>query len=251
MVIGAGNTNTFIEHAGLIRIYEKHNGLWDFVAEFRLRPSRDARDELTTGLGRAVAVHGNTIVAAAPRPTGAVFVWERHGGVWQFAAELESPAEDHGDTFGASVDIDSETIVVGAPALSGVSGRQGEAYVYERVGGLWQHAGSLLASDGFSGAERGDEFGISVSVLGERILVGSSNGNLNGPHTGTAYLFERTSSGWPVFENERLAASDASGFGGDNLGSSSVLTPCSAIVGAPQALVRTARTGKVYLFDVP
>ena len=250
MVIGAGNTNTFIEHAGLIRIYEKQNGLWEFVVEFRLRPSQDARNELTMGLGRAVAVDDDTIVAAAPKPNGAVFVWERRGGVWQFAAELESPAEDNGDTFGTSVDIDNDTIVVGAPAIgSSISGRQGEAYVYERVGGVWQHAGSLLASDGFSGAEHGDEFGMSVSVQGEKILVGAVRGDFNGQTSGTAYLYERTSSGWPLFENERLVAANSSG--PEWLGGSSVLTPDSAIVGATGAMVRTARTGKVYVFDVP
>ena len=72
--------------------------------------------------------------------------------------------------FGYSVAISGETVVVGAPFDDGAAGfDQGSAYVFVRSGGVWSQQQKLLASD----AASGDEFGFSVAISGETVVVGA------------------------------------------------------------------------------
>ncbi len=75
-----------------------------------------------------------------------------------------------GDDFGFSVAISGETVVVGAPADDGAAGIfQGSAYVFVRSGGVWSQQQKLEASD----AAAGDDFGHSVAISGETVVVGA------------------------------------------------------------------------------
>src|SRR5262249_28185291 len=120
------------------------------------------------------------------------------------------------DSFGFSVAIADDTIVVGAPfessASSGVNGNQddnntpaaGAAYVFVRdSGGNWTQQAYLKASN--TGAS--DEFGSAVAIDGGTIVVGAMleasgavgvNGNQvddSAPGAGAAYVFVRDSAG--------------------------------------------------------
>ena len=48
---------------------------------------------------------------------------------------------------------------------------QGSAYVFVRSGGVWSQQQKLLASD----AAAGDEFGLSVAISGETVVVGAAS----------------------------------------------------------------------------
>ncbi|MBI3459502.1 hypothetical protein HY009_01005, partial [Candidatus Acetothermia bacterium] len=99
------------------------------------------------------------------------------------------------DSFGTSVAIDGDTIVVGAPfadvvnadAVNAVGCRNtgtdcGAVYVFVRNGSSWTQRAKLTAKD----AASGDQFGYSVAISGDTILVGAYEAN-GGP--GAAYLF--------------------------------------------------------------
>jgi hypothetical protein len=74
--------------------------------------------------------------------------------------------------FGESVAISGETVVVGAPFDFRAAGfQQGAAYVFVRSGEVWrQH--QLLAAD----AAPNDQFGFSVGIIRETIVVGAPLG---------------------------------------------------------------------------
>jgi len=75
--------------------------------------------------------------------------------------------------FGESVSIDAGTVVVGAPGAFASGVRSGAAYVFERnLGGdeNWGEAKKLTASD----AAELDEFGWSVAVSGDTLVVAAS-----------------------------------------------------------------------------
>lgn len=118
--------------------------------------------------------------------------------------------------FGRAVAVSGNTMVVGAPYensnSTGVGGAQnntgatksGAAYVYVRTGDTWVQQAFLKADN----AQAGDEFGISVAISGNTIVVGahfedggvagvngdgSSNSAFN---SGAAYVFVRTGSTW-------------------------------------------------------
>ena len=94
------------------------------------------------------------------------------------------------DFFGKSCDLEGERLVVGA--FASTTTRPGSAHVFERQGGIWIQLARLVPSDGGPG----DEFGNSVGISGDAVIVGSEfNDNAFGSNTGAAYIFERAADG--------------------------------------------------------
>jgi hypothetical protein len=115
------------------------------------------------GFGASVAVDGDTVVVGAPGSSNfsKVYIYNRNqGGVglWGMVTSLADPSVN--DSFGASVALKSDTLVVGAP------GSSDSAYVYSRNPGnaaLWSEVAHL--SDPVAGPIIND-FGYSVAVDG-------------------------------------------------------------------------------------
>jgi hypothetical protein len=198
---------------------------------------------------------------------GAAYVFERNGsGAWQQKAYLKAPNAEASDNFGWSVAISGDTIVVGAyqeasnstavcneftstacdnagmdgPNNNGAGGA-GAAYVFERDGsGAWQQKAYLKAPN----AEGNDQFGISVAVSGDTIVVGAywedsnSTAVMNYPFglfsegatdAGAAYVFERDGSGaWQQKAYLKAPNAQAS----DNFGWSVAISGDTIVVGA-------------------
>ena len=114
-----------------------------------------------------------------------------------FVQEAELTASDGvaNDLLGTSISISGNTVVVGAPsaAINGRAG-QGAAYVFTQSGSAWANmheTAKLTASDG----KAGDDFGCSVSISGNTVVVGAENATV-GTNTkqGAAYVFTETGS---------------------------------------------------------
>ena len=156
----------------------------------------------------ATGVNGNQTDNSALF-SGAAYVFLRDGATWSQQAYLKASNTEFGDAFGTSVAISGETVVVGAFVESsdatGVNGDQtdnsatlsGAAYVFVRDGATWSQQAYLKASN----TETNDEFGTSVAISGETVVVGadgesSSASGINGDQTdnsatdsGAAYVF--------------------------------------------------------------
>jgi hypothetical protein len=91
--------------------------------------------------------------------------------------------------FGASLDLDAERALVGAPYLDAFSGA---AYVFELQAGGWAQVAKLVASD----PAPDDGFGQAVSLDGERALVGASGDDTLAVNSGAVYVFERHAGAW-------------------------------------------------------
>ena len=76
-------------------------------------------------------------------------------------------ADGTSSQFGFSVSVSVDTIVTGANWDNNSSG---SAYIFELIGGVWTQTAKLTASD----ASSDDEFGISVSISGETVVVGAN-----------------------------------------------------------------------------
>ena len=126
--------------------------------------------------GNSVAISGETVVVGAPlmirrRPDqGSAYVFVRSGVVWSEQQKLVASDAAADDLFGDSVAISGETVVVGALVMIGAAGiHQGSAYVFVRSGGVWSQQQKLEASD----AAADDNFGESVAISGETMVVGA------------------------------------------------------------------------------
>src|SRR5205085_3537092 len=117
--------------------------------------------------------------------SGAAYVFVRHGTSWSQQAYLkasnaEGASRYYGDSFGSSVAVSADTIVVGAlleaSNATGVNGDQsdnsmfyaGAAYVFVRSGETWSQQAYLKASN-----TGHDLFGRSVAVSGDTIVIGA------------------------------------------------------------------------------
>ncbi len=199
--------------------------------------------------GSAVSIEGDTIVVGADRDSskfsasgtgqpdgpGAAYVFTRSGSTWSQHAKLESFDGANGDRFGVSVGISGDTIVVGANKTDDTGSRSGSAYVFTRNPALdpcpidsqpdpWCEQVELTASD----AAAFDQFGYSVAIEGETVLVGSWFDDDAGDHTGSAYLYTRSGTTWT--ERAKLLASDAQAE--EEFGGAVAISGNSALIGA-------------------
>ena len=129
------------------------------------------------------------------------------------------------DLFGSSVAISGDYAVVGAPQDSIAGIYVGSAYVFKRSGSSWVQEAKLTASDGANG----DDFGNSVGISGDYVVVGAIEDNIgSNASQGSAYVFQRSGTSWS--QMAKLTASD--GAGGDKFGSSVSISGDQIIVGA-------------------
>ncbi len=153
------------------------------------------------------------------------------------------------DNFGVRVAMDGDTAVVGSQAFDpGGVMNAGAAYVFTRSGGTWTQVAILTASDGMAD----DNFGFSVAIDGETIVVGASYGDIGaGMDQGAAYVFEMPPGGWTdMTETAKLRANPA---GADDLFGYSVAIEGDTIaVSAPNDDIGgNADQGAIYVFERP
>jgi hypothetical protein len=181
---------------------------------------------------RCVAVDGDTVVVGASQKNssaGAAYVFTRNQGGpdnWGEVRKLTASDAAAHDSFGYSVAVDGDTVVVGADL--GNNGA-GAAYVFARNQGgpdNWGEVRRLIASDP-GGSNR---FGAAVAVDDDTVVVGAWGNNT---YRGAAYVFARNQGGpdnWG--EVRKLTASDAEVL--DIFGFDVALTGDTVVVGAPQ-----------------
>jgi hypothetical protein len=192
------------------------------------------------GFGRALALDGDRLVvaaAAADNRAGAAYVFARVGTVWTQQARLGAVDAAAGDSFGRSVALSGDTVLVGAPlkpATAGGSFANGAVYAFVRNGASWPHQAKLVASP----SQDGDSFGPALAIDGERAIIGAP---LAANRAGSAYVFERVGNAWA----QQSQLIPAAGVAGDSFGWSVALSGNMAIVGAPYAL---NACGANYLF---
>ena len=150
-------------------------------------------------------------------------------------SKLKASGVEEADRFGSSISLDGDRALVGAWADSS---NAGVVYVFEFDANAWVQTAKFSASD----TDPGDAFGISVSLDGDRALIGAYGDDDEGGGAGAAYVFEFDGTNWN--ETRKLTASDAAT--NHWFGSDVILESNRALVGAP---LQIGNTGAVYVFD--
>jgi len=187
--------------------------------------------------------NGNTV------DEGSVYVFGPLGidGAWVEWAKLTCPPvwAARADALGTSLAISGDYLAVGAPGDDDAGLDAGTAYIFERNldGGEWVRVARITSAD----AAAGDEFGISIAVSGDRIIVGSHGDDDNGTNSGSAYIFQRNqgqSNSWN--QVAKITPSDGAEY--DRFGSSVDLTDDTAVVGAQWDDDGGPASGSAYVF---
>ena len=174
LAVGAYKVDVTEQNQGAVYIYERNQGgadNWGFVT--RVTTSDPAAGDQFGGI---LTIDGDTLIAKTGEPNeraGNVYIFERNAGGannWGQVRKLIAPDGDPHISFGTSLALAGDTLLVGAP-IAGMCGneRHGTAYVYTRdQGGAdnWGFEQELNA-----GAAAGDIFGTGVAIQDDTFFV--------------------------------------------------------------------------------
>ena len=228
--------------SGAAYVFRRSGTTW--TQEAYLKPSNSGKDDL---FGRALSVSKDRVVVGAHgedscatgidgdqvdnncSAAGAVYVFEKQSGMWSQTAYVKASNAEANDVFGYALEIDRDTIVVGAAryysarishwggtpirpfitysyggedsCTDGVNAAQdsngcsaaGAAYAFFHDGTSWNQQAYFKAN----ASTDEHEFGASVSISGDTIAVGAPNGT-NGPRWGTegVFIYRRSGTVW-------------------------------------------------------
>ena len=197
--------------------------------------------------GFSVAISGETIVIGAQSffglNAGSAYVYRYEDSQWISEAVLPSPRGHRGDKFGSAVDIDGDTIVIGAP-LGGDYRRfqdgSGAAYVFQRESGEWGFQRELKS---IASTER--ILGFDVAIDGDRILAGVPIVLAGCARWGAVAIFERTGGEWPRIETLNAPFPGAGAFG-----MALDLSGDMALIGARSENSASSTGGAAYLYQL-
>ena len=227
--VNGNQANDSAVNSGAAYVFVRSGNTWTQQAYLKA-----SNAEANDNFGRSVAISGDRIVVGAwledssatgvngdqsnnsASASGAAYIFERSNGVWSQRAYLKASNTGQIDSFGESVAVSGDTVVVGAYRESsnstGVNGPQnnnnavnsGAAYVFGLSGGVWIQQAYLKASN----TEAGDIFGGSVAICGDTAVIGASSedssatgidGNQadnSASRAGAAYVFVRNNDVW-------------------------------------------------------
>ena len=211
------------------------------------------------GLSVSMSNDGNTLVFGASQEdsnatgingneadnslsnAGAVYVFNRSGGVWSQQAYIKASNSGAGDFFGTNLNLsgDGNTLVASATSedsnATGINGDQtnngasgsGAVYVFTRSGGIWTQQAYIKASN----TAANDNFGVDVYLSndGDTLAVGANgedssatgvNGNQSdnsASTSGGAYVFVRSGVVWTQQAYIKASNTEANDFFGDDV----------------------------------
>jgi len=180
IVIGCPNAQLGnLPRAGMVMIFHRTGiNTWEFVQILKAFDT-----EAFDYFGKEVAIHGTNIVVGASEwdlvnqgNEGAIYIYKKSGSNWFLEQRVISPNPSINGSFGGSVDILNDKIVVGEINFHGT--KKGRVYMfYKRTlfPFIWAYNGELVPSSNQDWASYGYDVSITYSFLTRsyRIAVGA------------------------------------------------------------------------------
>ncbi len=196
VAISALGESGAVAYGGAVYVFEQDEfGEW--IKTDRVEP---AEAEYGASFAYSLDLSGDTLVVGAPRRGGGdngegfpyngygmVHVFGRAGGVFSEVQQVLPQVESMGFQWGWSVAYDGQHLAVGANNWATAEFGEGAVALWEQgPDGLFTHERLIQSSD----AGYGDQFGTSVALASDRVLVGMWD-QLDAVDGGGAYLFSR------------------------------------------------------------
>jgi len=116
---------------------------------------------------------------------GAVYLYEKSpGGSWTFKTKITAPDAAAFDYFGYGVAVHGDRLMIGSSRKP--TSNRGEVYVYQLVAGEWTYQNTKITA---MDAANNDRFGESLSLDGDRLLVGVPYDRRPVDYAGSAYIY--------------------------------------------------------------
>ncbi len=259
--VNGNQADDFASEAGAGYVFTRSGTTWSQQAYLKASNTEEG-----DYFGYAVAISGDTLVVGTPYEdstatgvngnqadnsavnSGAGYVFTWGGTTWTQQAYLKASNTEAYDYFGYAVAISGDTLVVSAygedSTATGVNGNQaddnantaGAAYVFVRSDTTWSQQAYLKASN----TDPYDEFGDSLAVSGDTLVVGASgedstatgvNGNQaddTADAAGAAYVFTRSGGTWSQAAYLKASNTEV----GDGFGFAVAISGDTLVVGA-------------------
>lgn len=237
-IVGASHGTGPTAGPGAAYVFEKVSGVWTQTA--KLEASDGAGGDF---FGSAVSLFGDRALIGASQDgvgEGSAYVFRYTGSDWLQEQKLVPDDSAVNQQFGSSVALADDRAVVGAKNDSSVNSEQGAVYVFVRNNQTWTQEVELSPSDGASG----DDFGNSVSISDNRIIVGAPRHDATGANSGAAYMFVLSGTTWSA--EAKLTADD--GQAEDQFGYAVTLSDGRAVVGSVLDDDAGSASGSAYVF---
>ncbi|MGA9622605.1 IPT/TIG domain-containing protein, partial [Methanoregula sp.] len=192
-----------------------------------------------TDFGNVVAISGNTLAVGEPSLNyGTVCIFTNTGSGWTQAAQVSASVANTG--FGTSLALSGNTLVVGEPDYSiGV----GRVDIYTSSGSAWSLNRTLMADT----KNNGNEFGQSVAVSGNTVVVGEPWGKTGIGAVGDAYLYTYNN-GWNEITNVTAPIYQGDEYFGQSVG----ISGNTVVIGEPGGndLTPSGESGDAYIYTI-
>jgi hypothetical protein len=243
LIVGVARNDSLQPNGGAARIYARDGDAWQLEAT--LTPGVPVHN---ANFGWSVDIDGDRAIVGAFTDvtssviTGAAYIFERSNSGWAEVARLVPAPLVQESGFGATVSISGDRAVVGAPlAPPPTFTGPGLAYVFQRENSAWVQDSMLTANDAIDF----DEFGTSVSINGDRMVIGAMRDDDLGNGSGAAYVLRREASHW--VEEAKLLPSDGAEF--DRFGRAVAISGNTIVVGAHEDDDDGEASGAAYVFE--
>lgn len=117
--------------------------------------------------------------------TGRVIIYEKNGNGWRKVQEINAPDDSSDNSFGSSLSLSENRLLVGSYLGMENNIRIGKAYLYTFENAFWKFDRKFIALDG------GDweYYGRSVAIENDLIVIGANAAKINGINTGATYVY--------------------------------------------------------------
>lgn len=239
----SGNNNV-----GVVYIYDTASPTPGTPIRTLINPFPQSQDQF----GNAVAISGNFVVIGCSKndvgaaiDAGSAYIYDLTSATPTVPVlSLDNPAPANDDWFGHSVAISGTKVVVGAHQNDTGALDAGSVYVYDIASATPTVPVQVL--DNPSPAAD-DEFGYSVGISGNRIVIGCRLDDAGASNAGSAYLYDLSSAnpGSPVaMLVHPNPAND------EDFGTSVAISGTRLVVGVPQNDSQATDGGCGYVYEV-
>lgn len=152
-------------------------------------------------LGRGVEVDGNRLAIGAPNDDthvsngGAVYTYNWNGDEWVFGQKIAPSDVSTTSAFGKTISISGTRMVIGASSDSSTANQAGSAYTYTWNGTGWDFLEKLEPTVSVTTTEF-HNFGSSVSISGDKMVIGSQGSDHVVNSGGVIYTYQWGGSSW-------------------------------------------------------
>lgn len=195
LVAGGPYVDSATGLGGAVYVWRQMGGLW--ALEQKLTTPNNGNS--SSAYGRAVAIHGDRLVAGGNTGLNRAWIHRRTGSQWSSGDVIVPSGYTYSIGFGQSLAVDGDWIAVGAPQALGaapVTVRTGAVYVYRDLGGVVVEVDQLRPPSSVTT----DDIGITLAMRGGVLAVGAAVGTQS-PSTGAGAVFVyRVQNGQMVLE---------------------------------------------------